>query len=261
MPPFKCPLSKNKLKTQIDSENQPIIANKTQLSLIQPERETLEESTVYQILYTTDIKRKRKRYKDAYLFLTSKVVKLFDADGKLLQKQNRSVAKKAYHDLQVGSVLLSYNKQLEIVAEIPVEDYYSGKIWITNDDAKPATKTFKSQSKKGTFKKLAGAKNIQKTAKSKIVDINSLLLCEHENAVCYVDGFLAKCLRPHQVEGVQYLFDCVTNKGLDGKDPYKRCQKNRGCILADEMGLGKTLQSITLLWTLLSKILQVFYIF
>ena len=41
---------------------------------------------------------------------------------------------------------------------------------------------------------------------------------------------LASKLRPHQREGVQFLFDCVMGvKGYAGE----------GCILADDMGLGK----------------------
>lgn len=40
-------------------------------------------------------------------------------------------------------------------------------------------------------------------------------------------------LRPHQREGVQFVFECVTGqREFDGN----------GCILADDMGLGKTLQ-------------------
>jgi len=59
-----------------------------------------------------------------------------------------------------------------------------------------------------------------------------------------VDGMLTKWLRPHQREGVQFLFECVTGmREYDGQ----------GCILADDMGLGKTLQGITLLWTLLRQ--------
>ncbi|KAJ3353955.1 hypothetical protein HDU91_005831 [Kappamyces sp. JEL0680] len=59
-----------------------------------------------------------------------------------------------------------------------------------------------------------------------------------------VDPILASVLRPHQLEGVQFLFDCTTGR--------KR-QNAFGCIMADEMGLGKTLQCITLLWTLLRQ--------
>ena len=59
-----------------------------------------------------------------------------------------------------------------------------------------------------------------------------------------VDNSLTRFLRPHQREGVQFLFECVT--GLREHDGY-------GSILADDMGLGKTLQGITLLWTLLNS--------
>ncbi|PON63385.1 SNF2-related, N-terminal domain containing protein [Trema orientale] len=57
-----------------------------------------------------------------------------------------------------------------------------------------------------------------------------------------VDPLLVRFLRPHQREGVQFMFECVSGS----------CSANIfGCILADDMGLGKTLQSITLLYTLL----------
>ncbi|KAL8151353.1 hypothetical protein V2J09_021161 [Rumex salicifolius] len=60
-----------------------------------------------------------------------------------------------------------------------------------------------------------------------------------------VEPFLLQFLRPHQREGVQFMFECVS--GLHSADNV--C----GCILADDMGLGKTLQSITLLYTLLRQ--------
>ncbi|KAK7187477.1 DNA repair protein rhp54 [Paraphaeosphaeria sporulosa] len=59
-----------------------------------------------------------------------------------------------------------------------------------------------------------------------------------------IDPRLAKVLRPHQVEGVKFLYRAVTGM----IDP-----KANGCIMADEMGLGKTLQCITLMWTLLKQ--------
>ena len=96
-----------------------------------------------------------------------------------------------------------------------------------------------------------------------------------------VDPMLTRWLRPHQREGVAFMFECVTGiKGFEG----------RGCLLADDvsfffrffplleeetkthtsktqkniskknfkkkkkqMGLGKTLQALTLLWTLLTS--------
>lgn len=46
-----------------------------------------------------------------------------------------------------------------------------------------------------------------------------------------IDPRLAKVLRPHQVEGVKFLYRCTT--GIVDSDA-------KGCIMADEMGLGKT---------------------
>ena len=55
---------------------------------------------------------------------------------------------------------------------------------------------------------------------------------------------LACKLRPHQREGVQFLFECTMGlRGFQGQ----------GCLLADDMGLGKTLMSITVMWTLLQQ--------
>ncbi|KAF3926902.1 hypothetical protein ABW20_dc0105328 [Dactylellina cionopaga] len=59
-----------------------------------------------------------------------------------------------------------------------------------------------------------------------------------------VDPTLSRHLRPHQREGVAFLYEAVM-----GMRPYE----GRGAILADEMGLGKTLQTIALLWTLLKQ--------
>ncbi|XP_078317379.1 DNA repair and recombination protein RAD54B-like isoform X2 [Crassostrea virginica] len=56
-----------------------------------------------------------------------------------------------------------------------------------------------------------------------------------------VDPYLSVHLRPHQREGVTFLYECVMGfRNLSG----------RGAILADDMGLGKTLQCLSLIWTL-----------
>lgn len=44
-----------------------------------------------------------------------------------------------------------------------------------------------------------------------------------------VDPYLARHLRPHQKEGVQFMYECIM--GLRHKD-------YTGCVLSDEMGLG-----------------------
>lgn len=59
-----------------------------------------------------------------------------------------------------------------------------------------------------------------------------------------IDPMLAKVLRPHQIEGVKFLYECVMGYKMKGY---------YGALLADEMGLGKTLMSISLIWTLLKQ--------
>ena len=42
-----------------------------------------------------------------------------------------------------------------------------------------------------------------------------------------VDPLVCKVLRPHQREGVKFMYDCVTGRKIDG---------HFGCLMADEMG-------------------------
>ncbi|KAG7661636.1 RDH54 [[Candida] subhashii] len=60
----------------------------------------------------------------------------------------------------------------------------------------------------------------------------------------HVDPILATKLRPHQIEGVTFLYECLLGY---------RNFKGKGCLLADEMGLGKTLMTIATIWTLLKQ--------
>nr|XP_020462847.1 DNA repair and recombination protein RAD54B [Monopterus albus] len=59
-----------------------------------------------------------------------------------------------------------------------------------------------------------------------------------------VDPHLTTHLRPHQRDGLLFLYECVMGMRAVGR---------YGAILADEMGLGKTLQSVALCWTLLKQ--------
>ncbi|KAI8331892.1 P-loop containing nucleoside triphosphate hydrolase protein [Chlamydoabsidia padenii] len=77
-----------------------------------------------------------------------------------------------------------------------------------------------------------------------LADILGLKKEQSKKGHVVVDPVLAKILRPHQVEGVRFLYRCTTGK----VDP-----NAFGCIMADEMGLGKTLQCISLVWTLLRQ--------
>ncbi|KAF7540723.1 hypothetical protein G7054_g1153 [Neopestalotiopsis clavispora] len=79
---------------------------------------------------------------------------------------------------------------------------------------------------------------------AEILGIKKKVQGDHPKVPVVIDPRLAKVLRPHQVEGVKFMYRCVTGL-IDAKA--------NGCIMADEMGLGKTLQCITLLWSLLKQ--------
>lgn len=79
---------------------------------------------------------------------------------------------------------------------------------------------------------------------AEILGIKKRVNTSHPKVPVVLDPKLAKILRPHQIEGVRFMYRCVTGMIQSGA---------HGCIMADEMGLGKTLQCITLLWTLLKQ--------
>ncbi|OAA49508.1 recombinational repair protein [Metarhizium rileyi] len=79
---------------------------------------------------------------------------------------------------------------------------------------------------------------------AEILGIRKKVSKEPSKVAVVLDPKLAKILRPHQVEGVKFMYRCVTGMIEE---------KANGCIMADEMGLGKTLQCITLMWTLLKQ--------
>ena len=82
------------------------------------------------------------------------------------------------------------------------------------------------------------------TAPKALVLHESKLFNMKEKIPVVVDPVLGVFLRPHQREGVQFMYDCLV--GRKGKDI-------SGCILADDMGLGKTLQVIAIVWTFLRQ--------
>ena len=79
---------------------------------------------------------------------------------------------------------------------------------------------------------------------ARILGLDKPKLVIEEKVPVVIDPRLGRILRPHQVEGVKFLYRCTT--GMVSENAH-------GCIMADEMGLGKTLQCITLMWTLLRQ--------
>ncbi|XP_049268422.1 transcriptional regulator ATRX homolog [Rhipicephalus sanguineus] len=64
-----------------------------------------------------------------------------------------------------------------------------------------------------------------------------------------VNEKLVKFMKPHQVKGVKFIYDCVIESlEMLKKDP----EKGSGCILAHCMGLGKSFQVISFLHTMMT---------
>lgn len=59
-----------------------------------------------------------------------------------------------------------------------------------------------------------------------------------------VDPIIGDKLRPHQITGVQFLYQCMIGAKVEGY---------HGAILADEMGLGKTIQTVATIYTCLKQ--------
>lgn len=71
---------------------------------------------------------------------------------------------------------------------------------------------------------------------------------ETKEPLLEVDKSLVKKLKPHQANGIKFMFDaCFESMEM------ARNGKGSGCILAHCMGLGKTLQVVTLSHTLLAN--------
>ena len=90
----------------------------------------------------------------------------------------------------------------------------------------------------------------------------ALVMCTTEEATAMnagpgiavvVDPFVAKKLRPHQREGVRWMWRVVHGFEPVGDGRRRDADPHLGCLLADDMGLGKSLQSLALIYTMLHQ--------
>ncbi|KAG1057122.1 hypothetical protein G6F46_002799 [Rhizopus delemar] len=130
-------------------------------------------------------------------------------------RKSLGMRKRAGHLMRA---LYDHTAEDAVVLWDPDKDYVQEELKITTDKPKPKQKS--------------------------LADILGLKKEEKKLGHVVVDPVLGRVLRPHQVEGVKFLYQCTTGKVHPDA---------AGCIMADEMGLGKTLQCIALVWTLLQQ--------
>jgi DNA repair and recombination protein RAD54 and RAD54-like protein len=143
--------------------------------------------------------------------------------------------------------IVLYDPTIDVIPELKVEEE---KAIYEQQTKKKETSPISTQSSE------ASPESTQRPSRFKLYNkksLNELLgiskndedpTAKFPNVPVVIDPKLAKILRPHQREGVRFLYRCTS--GLTHP-------KSKGCIMADEMGLGKTLQCLTLMWTLLKQ--------
>ncbi|KAI8350196.1 SNF2 family N-terminal domain protein [Mortierella sp. GBAus27b] len=153
------------------------------------------------------------------------------------------VVAKAAHDYTMEGSIILYDPAWEKLDEAQREEeklLAEAKTTDGEEDATPQVVIPKAKAKTKTIAEILGIEVQQELPKVHVV----------------VDPVLSRVLRPHQVEGVKFMYKCTTGAVMPNAF---------GCIMADEMGLGKTasssidatlslkLQCLTLLWTLLKQ--------
>ena len=182
--------------------------------------EIKQDELYYEVIFTNK-QRKKSISDDGILILSIKKFILLDSKGKQISESPNMLKVRSFRD---GERLTIGLREIEIIKKIKRDDYISGRCFIQE--------TIVEQIKPVQIEEV------------KQFSIPSEALVIDEESKVYIEPFLATKLRPHQREGVQFMYECVAGK---------RVANYFGCILADSMGLGKTLQAITLLYTLLRK--------
>ena len=262
-----------KFKPQISSFQTPI--KSTSLPIPSSTNEgLLEHNSVndvthyYNVMWGKISKKKHKTWEgDGILVAKDRTAILQDSEGKEIGKA-RGYKPGELAKFSEGQTLLIGGKEVEITGEITKEVYLTGRCFQQTSEVQ-TTHSNPHSTKTASIKPFSNPQKTARTSDHKGLGTQSkrhitprydpssagALVMPRPSAThqfehnkkqlavvdVVVDPYLANVLRPHQRQGVTFLYECVMGlRGFVGN----------GAILADDMGLGKTLQCISLVWTL-----------
>ncbi|KAF9541575.1 DNA repair and recombination protein rad54b [Mortierella hygrophila] len=227
-----------------------------------------EQERCFNVLWRKKTGKKHKTWDgDGVIIVSGSHAVLKDMDGKEIGKGSGP----ALANLGAGDEISFGGKDIEVASELDSETYRTGRCFLTKatmptPSSAPANRSILHPTKFKQHSSVANAVEkpwMPPQPRYNPDALHALLLprpsSSHPRVVkggtnrppgdiglvdVVVDPILGQYLRPHQREGVRFLYECVMQmKDVNGQ----------GAILADEMGLGKTLQTIALLWTLLKQ--------
>ncbi|XP_054711250.1 DNA repair and recombination protein RAD54B-like [Uloborus diversus] len=195
---------------------------------------------------------------DGILTVSNRTASLRDLDGKIIEK-GIGYKIKEVEALEEGSKFFIGGKECEIQSKISQTEDTAPVCNCVRESVSVKNISSKINLKRKVFKNFEPppmSSLINNTTESETSNQKLFLpspSSEHQHmynkeklhvSEVKVDDFLANQLRPHQKEGVIFMYKCILGLQHDF---------GHGVILADEMGLGKTLQCITLIWTLFKQ--------
>lgn len=233
-------------------------------------RSVQDGARYFSVMWCKASKKKHKRWEgDAVLVTRGRMATLKDMEGKDIGKgSGYKVSELA--TLCEGQTLMIGGKEVEVMGVISAEDFARGRcfqdVQVEQDEPRPVaspsaacctSKPFCPPSRAGLVPppkpeeeqsckprhdpQAPGALVMPRPSPSHQWSNNKAGLPVVD---VVVDPHLTTHLRPHQRDGLLFLYECVMGMRAVGR---------YGAILADEMGLGKTLQSVALTWTLLKQ--------
>lgn len=225
----------------------------------------------FAVLYTKRSRRKNKVFRDGFMTVRNdRALTLLDDTGKRVTQSSSTAA---LGGLNEGNTVELNSYELEIDHAVAAKDFISGRLFMSEVNA-PNSLTSVASVKEGmnasavacssavsrafqrprtlggrvasTAPRIARPLHDPLCPNAVVLQKSFVQPCGRKAVAIVLDPYLARHMRPHQKEGVKFLYQCV-----EGKNSI--CNGPRGAILADEMGLGKSLQSIALIWTLLKQ--------